>query len=319
MPTALFPARDATRPRHRCASGVRVLSAALLAAAISATTACSGSTVESGQDSWQAASARGHGSVRVLYVRSAGFAYRDDAGRLTGLTVELMREFARFVEQRHGVTLELEFVEEEDWRTFYNRVHDGRGGLFGIGNVTITEERRAEIGFSPPYMTSVAVLITHASVPQLPSLEALGRTFAGMQPLAYAGTLHEDRLEAIRAAHMPGTPLELATSNPEIIERVSADTRYFAYVDVYNYWRAREAGAPLRRHPAADLSSEEFGVIMPHDSDWAPVITEFFEADGGLLEQPLYRDMLRLHLGPELAALLEAARAGNLQMESGGA
>jgi len=67
---------------------------------------------------------------------------------------------------------------------------------------------------------------------------------------------------------------------------------------------AREAAAPLRRHPAGDDGSEAFGVIMPHGTDWAPVMKAFFAADGGYVDGVRFRSLLREHLGEELARLL---------------
>jgi ABC-type amino acid transport substrate-binding protein len=262
-----------------------------------------------GRDSFEQVRARGTGAVQVLYVEAPGFAYRDADGELTGVTVELLRDFGRWVEREYDIVLTMDFIEETDWRTFYNRVRDGEGGLFGIGNVTITEPRRDELRFSPPYLHNVAVLITHESVPELSTLEELGTTFAGLRPLAFAGTLHEDRLETLRLAHMPQVPLDSADSNPEIVERVSAGPGYFAYIDAYNYWRAVAAGAALRHHPPGDEAGETFGVILPLGSDWGPIIDAYFAADGGLLDQPRYRQWLAEHLGPALADQLEAARA----------
>jgi ABC-type amino acid transport substrate-binding protein len=256
---------------------------------------------------WADARDTGRATIRVLYVPAAGFAERDAAGEPAGVTVGIVRDFVRWVREQRGVDVEIDFVEEPDWRTFYGRVRAATGGVFGLGNVTITEARRAELRFSPPYMTNVAVLITHERVPELASLDEIPETFAGMRPLAFAGTLHERRLAALRDAYLPGTPLAEATSNAEILERTALGPDYFAYIDGYNFWRAAEAGAPLRQHDIASDASEAFGIIMPLDNDWAPLLDEYFAADGGLRARPSYRALLREHLGEELAALLLAA------------
>jgi hypothetical protein len=258
-------------------------------------------------DSWEAVRAAGAGTIRVLYVPADGFAYRDADGRLTGVTVEIMRRFASWVRERHGVVTEVEFVEEQSWRSFYDRVRDAGPGVFGIGNVTITEARRAELHFSPPYLTNVAVLITHEDVSEIGDVADAAVAFRDLDALAFEGTLHEDRLRDLRTAHVPGASLAMATSNAEIIERV-AGGGYFAYVDAYNYWRARDGGTPLRRHAAGDDPAEEFGVIMPLTSDWEPVIAAFFEDGDGYRNTPEYRALLQRHLGEPLTAALEAAR-----------
>jgi putative glutamine transport system substrate-binding protein len=257
--------------------------------------------------SWSDVSAAGGGAIRVLYVPAQGFAWREEAkperARLDGLTVDLMRDFADWVKEAHGLRLRLEFEAEQDWGRFYERVRDGSGGLFGLGNVTITEARREELAFSPPYMNNVAVLITHEDVPELESIGELGEAFSGLRPLAFGGTLHETRLQAIQMEHGLGEGMALASSNEEIVEAV-AGGGYFAYIDAYNYWRAGQAGLPLRRHAVGDDPGEAFGIIMPRDSDWRPVIEEWFEARDGLIGGPLHRRLLEEHLGGEVARIL---------------
>jgi ABC-type amino acid transport substrate-binding protein len=253
------------------------------------------------------ARAAGEAHLVVHYVPSSGFAYADADGTLTGVTVELMRSFGRWLEEAHGMEVEMSFVGEERWATFYERVRASEGGVFGIGNVTITEPRRDEVDFSPPYMTNVAILMTHEAVPELTSMDAIGETFEGLVGLTYPGTLHQTRIEAIRREHFPEMETVDVTSNDELVGRVASGEGYFGYVDIYNYWRAVEGGAPLRHHPVGDDGSETFGVILPRGSDWTPVLAEFLEADGPLQETEAFRSLLREHLGEELAGLLRPA------------
>lgn len=248
---------------------------------------------------WAEVREKGAGTLRVIYVPAEGFAYLNDGGRLTGVSVEIMRDFAAWLAAERGVEVALDFVPEPSWPHFLARVREGEGGVVGLGNVTITEERRRRLAFSPPYLTNVAVLITHAEVPELAHREDVEEAFAGLTPLAFRGTLHEERLRRLA----PGKELAFAASNAEIVGRV-AQGGYFAYIDAYNYLRARERGAPLRRHPAADEPGEEFGFIMPGGSDWVEPFEAFFGADGGYRQSERYRRLLADHLGEAVAEAL---------------
>jgi ABC-type amino acid transport substrate-binding protein len=250
--------------------------------------------------------ARDAGQARITFyfVPAAGFAYRDEAGSLTGVTVELLRDFARHVADTHGIALEVAWKEEPRWADFYRHVRDSRGGVFGIGNVTITEARRQELDFSPPYLHNIAVLVTHRRVPELASMEQVGTVFRDLTALPFPGTLHEARLEALRTHHLPEMPTRPVASNDELVSLVASDRGYFGYLDIYNYWRARQADLPLRRHPVGDDGSEAFGVILPHGSDWTPVMEAFFQAGDGYTRSARFREHMRRHLGEELASLL---------------
>ncbi|TVR61761.1 MAG: amino acid ABC transporter substrate-binding protein [Gemmatimonadales bacterium] len=247
----------------------------------------------------------GEAEIQVLYVASGGFAGTDEDGRLTGVTVELLREFGRFLEAEYGIAATVRFQEEGHWPTFYQRVRYSEGGVFGIGNVTITEPRRGELNFSPPYLDNVAILMTHEDVPELEAMEEISEAFGELTGLMYTGTLHEVRMEDVRDRHFPDMPTMTISTNDQLVGAVASGDGYFGYIDVYNYWRAVEEGAPLRRHAVGDDASEQFGVIMPHSSDWSEPMEAFFQRDGGLTDSEWYRELMREHLGEALAGLLQ--------------
>lgn len=245
----------------------------------------------------------GEAELAFFFVPSSGFAYRDDGGSLTGVTVELLRGFAAWVARTEGIEVEVQWIEEPLWADFYGYVRDSEGGAFGIGNVTITEARGEELDFSPPYLQNIAVLVTHEDVPELASMSAIGEAFAGLTALRYPGTLHEARLLRIRDTEYPELAFREIASNDELVEGLAAGPATFGYIDIYNYWRAREAGQPLRRHPVGDDAAETFGIILPNDSDWTPLLAAYMNEIGGAEGATLDR-LLRQHLGEELADLL---------------
>lgn len=265
---------------------------------------CGEEYTEPAADSWVAVEAQGEGTILLNYVPSDGFSYDDEEGNTTGVTIELMRDFVSFVESQYEVNLSLKLNPIERFFDFYQTVVDGVPGEFGVANVTITEERRNELAFSPLYMKNIAVLITHSNVDEIDDLNEISDAFSGLNGLAFESTLHETRISEIISRWLPEAGMEYAHSNNEIIERTSAGNHYFSYVDIYNYWRASEQGAELTRHSAGDDPGEQFGVIMPLNTDWQELINEFFEHDGGYLYSNRYRQIMETHLGPELAELL---------------
>ncbi len=253
-----------------------------------------------------AALAGGEAELAFFFVPSSGFAYRNPEGRLTGVTVELLRHFARHVADIHGIRVSVRWLEEPLWADFFGHVRDSEGGVFGIGNVTITEDRETILDFSPPYLRNIAVLVTHEDVPELASMADIGDAFAGLVALRYPGTLHEARLWALRDAELPDLTFREIASNDELVAGLAAGPEAFGYIDIYNYWRAREAGRPLRRHPVGDDAAETFGIILPHGSDWTPVLSDYMVSIGGARGETLAR-LLREHLGDELASLLSGS------------
>jgi ABC-type amino acid transport substrate-binding protein len=268
-------------------------------------------------DAFAAVRERGSGTVVVVYTPSDGWSYHDPSGELTGVNIEILRDFFAWVEAREGVRLEVAWAPDEDWSRFYRRVRNGSDGVFGVGNVTITHQRRGELDFSPPYLNNVAVLITHASVPELASMDASTAAFEGFTAYPYRGTLHEERINRLRELRIPGLRVIPLDSNDEILEAIAEGPGRLAWIDVHAYWRAMERGVPLRRHPAGDDASETFGVILPRGSDWTPLMEAFFEEGSGYRNEPRYLEILREHLGDGLAELLENARLDRESLAEG--
>lgn len=260
------------------------------------------SAVDRGDD-FAEAQTLGSATLTVLWVASPGWAGVRSDGEPGGVTVELMRGFARWLEQEQGLQVNLDWIEEDNWSRFYGRVRDGRGGVFGLGNVTITEARRAELQFSPPYARNLGVLITPAFAPELEPNASLAERLRGLRALAFVDTLHEQRLRELAETYWPDMPMDFTRSNEEILESVAAGT-HFAYIDGYHYLRVA-AAAPLRRQANFDAADERFGVIMPLDNDWAPLLERYFsEGPGGLVGSDWYRDLLERKLGSETAELM---------------
>ena len=279
----------------------------LFAMAVSATQSVSdvidqGSTYVDAQQQKLAAIQR-QIALTVLYVPADGFAYINQQGQLTGVSVEIMQDFAGWLKQQHQLAVQLNFVSETNWQQFYQRIVQAQGGVFGLGNVTITEPRKQQLAFSPPYLHNIAALITHQDIAPLAEWQVLPEHFAKLKPLAFSGTLHEQRINRLRDQYQPNVEVQQVSSNPDLLAKV-ASGQYYAYVDAYNYWRAREAGMPLRDHPIAAEGGETFGFIMPHSNDWAGLLEAFFAADGGYLQSRRYQQILTEQLGVELAQLL---------------
>lgn len=114
---------------------MRLITALLLVLALSG---CGRADADRGS-SFEEARDAGEATLRVLYVPAEGWAHTGDGDRPRGVTADLVRGFAKWLEREHGIELSLDFVAERDWQVFYGRVRDADGGVLGLGNVTITD------------------------------------------------------------------------------------------------------------------------------------------------------------------------------------
>jgi len=257
-------------------------------------------------DTWAQAKKKGEGKISLAYVESFGFVYKDN-GKLTGICVDIMNDFIQYVNEKKNVKLTYDFVGNGDsFKGMYDKVKEASGGVFGLGNITITDERKREVKFSPPFITNLAFLVTSNDVATLTKMEDLPTTFGKLTAYTAKGTLNEKRINELKQNYYPNMKITLTANSQETLEKITSGTDGFAYLDLGFYLEAVQQRKPLKRHPIGDKASEQFGFIMPSNSDWSPLLDEFFKANGGYINGLAYKSILRKDLGETGMKLLQA-------------
>ncbi len=259
-------------------------------------------------DSWSSVKSSKEGTISLAYVETPSFVYKDKSGELTGICVDIMNDFVSWVNANKGVKLSTKFVGDgTSFRGMYDKTKASSGGVFGLGNVTITDERKREVKFSPSIITNFAILVTQPSAPTLAKLEDISKTFAGFTAYTAKGTLNEKRVNDLKQKYYKDLKVTNTTSSQETLEKVFEDAKGLAYLDLAFYIEAVQMKKPVKRHPVGDKSAEQFGLVMPMNSDWGPVLEEFFNANGGYTNTKEYKTILIKHLGESGVKLLQAS------------
>jgi putative glutamine transport system substrate-binding protein len=190
-------------------------------------------------DNYATAKAAGNGTVTFTYVETPGFVYKDQSGKLTGVCVDIMNDFVQYVRQNHGINLKARFLGNgSSFSAMYNGVKNGENGVFGLGNITMTEARKSEIVFSPPFITNFAILVTHSSVPSLESMSEIPQKFNGFTAYTAKGTLNEKRINTLKSEYYPGLNISYVNSSPDVLEKVLSDKASLSYLDLAFYLSA---------------------------------------------------------------------------------
>lgn len=260
-------------------------------------------------DTWASVKNSKSGKLSLAYVETPGFVYKGNDGQLTGICVDIMNDFVSYANGKYSVNISTAFVGNGDsFSAMYSNVKGSNGGVVGLGNITIRDSRKKEVKFSPPFITNFAILITQPQVATLTDISKIGETFKGLTAYAPKGTTNEKRLLDIKSKYFPDMSIKYAPSSPETLEKVLTDANGFAYLDLAFYLDAIQRRKALKRHPVGDQSSEQFGFIMPMNSDWQPLMNEFFAANGGYTSSMAYKKILAKHLGDTGVKLLQTAK-----------
>ncbi|WP_018628626.1 histidine kinase [Niabella aurantiaca] len=256
-----------------------------------------------GADSWHTTLARKSGTITVLWDRIEPFIYPDARGKLIGVEYELMEGFKTFLKNHYQVDLKIRWQEIEDFAQIYPQVRDARRpGLFAVSYYSITEERKKEVRFSPPYMPDLNILVTNNQVPTFTTTGEFRNRITAMHGYTQPGTTMETDLKKIRQAYYPSLPISYNTKDDyAILGQVSENKASFAYVPVSIYVVALQKGYKIKRQRLFDIHREGFAAIYPKNSDWGMPVDEYFNS----AECKFFvNSLIRKYLGPEVAHII---------------
>lgn len=230
-------------------------------------------------DSWTKVNSTGSGTLTVVHIEQYGLIYKDKAGQMKGVCVDILNDFSKYVKDKYGKIITVKYAGEEPvFSDFLNTVQN-TPNILGVTNTTITEERRKVFSFSPPFMLNRLVILTHNSAPSVSTLKDLPSKLQGFSAQVIGGSTHVDYIQKIKAEHMPSLKIAYETSGPAIIKNLTTDQKLFTVIDLTEFIDAVHKKLPIKRHPADVGIVEELGFIMPKQSDWEAPFKEFLTAD----------------------------------------
>lgn len=249
-------------------------------------------------NTWANAQHNKSGTIVLTYIHTPAFSFRNPNNSFGGICADIVKAFIQYVKQYKGVTLRVKVIPETaHFNKFMSDVKNARGGVFGLGNVTITEERKRYYDFSPPFINNLAFLVTHNSIPTLGgSVKNIATHFKGMKAYTVKGTTNEKYLLEIKNKYYPSMQVIYKTKSGEVLSKVAGDNRSFAIIDFNYFVQGLKLNIPIKRHSAGDNHTEKFGIILPKNSDWTPLWREFF-IQHNFLKSIEYRKILIKHLG----------------------
>ncbi|NMM47134.1 substrate-binding periplasmic protein [Marinigracilibium pacificum] len=255
--------------------------------------------------SFEKAKQQGSGTLEYMYVATPGF-MENENGKYSGICVDILSGFEKWVQSQYGITLQTKYVPtaNESFPTFLGKVKAGGAGVIGVGGITITEQRKASYSFSYPFINNISILATHSSVPAISSPDQIATAFANMTALSVKGTTNEKALLELKRKHFPNMKIEYLPSNMYVSQKIAEDPKYFSIVDLGYFLASLKKYRTIKRQPAMDESNERFGFIMPKNSDWAPVLSEYLKSV--YLNSPEHRKSIATHLGPSALKLLDS-------------
>lgn len=241
------------------------------------------------------------GVLNVQYLNNYPYAYADADGEAAGIEVDIIKQFAKWLKDKKGIDVTVNFERSDDFAKFYEKVKTNKAVSIGAGSVTVSPERAREIKFSSPYLKNKPVLVTSIMKPTLTDIRNISKEFNGLTAVVVKGSIHEKWIKNIKDNYWPQLAVEYVESPSIVIDKISNSEKYFGFLDLVSYWAAmQKEQKPIKLHRTNSAESENFGFIFPKSSDWSNAFNEFFDAGLGFPGSDAYYTILRKHLSSEI-------------------
>lgn len=230
-------------------------------------------------DSWAQVKSAGTGVLTVVYSEQFGLIFKDKDGKVKGVCVDILSDFAKYIKDQHGKTLTVKYAGEiaafsEFLSTTQNTPH-----ILGVTNTTITEERKKILKFSPPYMSNRQVMLTSNKSPSITSLTELPSKFTGFTAQVIAGSTHVQYVEKVKAEYMPTLRITQEVSGPTILKNLISNPKLFTIIDFTEFVDVVHRKLPIKRQMVDVGVVEELGFIMAKQTDWDIPLKEFLTSE----------------------------------------
>jgi len=259
-------------------------------------------------NTWSEISQKKSGTITVHYLEQHPFCYKDKSGKLTGIEIDIINEFVKWLKDKKDVSVKVEYKNYTKFNDVYQDIKMNKNAAsFGLATVTITPERSQEIDFSAPYLKNKSLLVSSGLVPTLLKIDEIAQKFANLTAVTVKNSVHEHDIQVIKEKYLPNLNIEYVDAPTQVLQKLASDKKYFGYVDILTYWDfvKNNPKAFVKMQRASIINNENFGFILPRNSDWTPVINEFFEAGFGFTATKMYRNILEAHLGFEVINTVE--------------
>jgi ABC-type amino acid transport/signal transduction systems, periplasmic component/domain len=253
-------------------------------------------------DSWASIKASGSGTLSVVYYEQAGL-IQDTNGKPTGLCVDVLADFVAFVETKHGKKITVQYVGKEPVFSEFLLAAQNNTNVLGVTNVTITEERKKILKFTPPFISNPVVLITHKDAPTVASFAELSTKLDGYTTEIIAGSTHVKHINKIKKDNWPSLSIAYGPSGQEIIKKITTQPKLFTILDFTEFVDATRKRLPVKKQDLDFGSPEQLAFIMSKQSDWDAIWKEFLTDE--YRKSPKYRKNIADNLGSAFLSILK--------------
>ncbi|MBL7901753.1 MAG: transporter substrate-binding domain-containing protein [Bacteroidia bacterium] len=239
-------------------------------------------------------------SLFVHYFENPPFSYSEGT-ELKGIEIDILNEYVNWLKLKKNISLKVGYKGYTDFEVFLNNVKTADKSTFGLGTLTINQERKKELDFTSPVLKNVAFCITNGHAPdvKVKTKTELLKVFGNMTAITIPNSSLNGYVLEIKKLYVPELKISYQANPQKILDEISKNVLQFGYVDAVSFWvyLKKNPGRFLKMQKALSQSKEELAFVLPKGSEHTQLFNEFFEGPNGFKFSKHYRSILEKHLG----------------------
>ncbi len=243
---------------------------------------------------WREVKENGNGTLVIAYSENSPFIYQDEQGKLAGIEFEIMGEFVSFIDDRYGVSLNLQYEHLYDFDSLLDSLKHTRRPILGIASISSLEERKRDMKISKPYMPDIEIIISSESFGSLSSLGEFSRMVNKHKAITVTNSTFERNILELQKDYFPEIEIAYARHVDILIEQISNTDKAWAYVSLPNYLSHYKKGKGINRQRFFMVENPGLSIATPLNSDW-DIVLEAFLNDSRF--KPLLDMLIEKYLG----------------------
>lgn len=226
---------------------------------------------------WQAIMDRKRGTLKVFWFESRPFIFKTSNNKLAGIEYELIGDFSRFLQQKYGVQLTVDWIEAASFYATMDSVVTS-SAAFGTSAFSITDEREKIVEFSPSYMSDIMVMVSSGNVPDTRQAENFIQHFSSLKAVTIKGTTYERELLYLREKFHVPFKVQYINTVINVLDEIKKKDDAFGFVDlpIYLMYLKENPAINVKRQDFYPIKKKGYGFLISKGSGWRIPVQEFF-------------------------------------------
>ena len=230
----------------------------------------------------------------VAYSENSPFIYNDTQGRLAGIEYEILEDFIRFIDEKYGAKLNLEYEHLYNFESLIDTLKNSQRPILGIASISTLEERKKDFKISDPYMPDIEIIISSRIFGSVSSLAEFANMVKNNRAITVTNSTFERNILELKKDYFPGIKVEYVRHVDFLIEEISNADDAWGYVSLPNYLSYYKKGKGISRQRFFMVENPGLSIATTLTSDWDEVLNEFI-SDSRF--KPLLDQLIEKHLG----------------------